>query len=87
MKCHNLTAILTALAMMTIVSCGIIRPRGAEVITSHEAIMEILQEHFPDLYNLHEQGLVEVDEIYSYHDRQGQPAYKVSFRYLPPHDC
>ena len=68
--------------MLAAASCGIV-PRGAVVITDHETIEQILQEHFPDLYELHEQGHVEVDEIYSYTDRHGQPKYKVSLRYMP----
>ena len=55
------------------------------VITDHEEMMAILQEHFPDLYELHEADRIEVDEIYFYNDRNGQPQYKVSLRYLPPH--
>jgi len=80
---------LTLSLMLAPVSCGIMIPRGAEVITEHEAMMEILQEHFPDLYELHEQDRIEVDEIYRYTDHSGQPKYKVSFRYLPAHhdDC
>ena len=35
-------------------SCGILPPRGATVISDHEEIEAILQEHFPDLYSLHE---------------------------------
>jgi len=51
-------------------------------------MMAIIQEHFPDLYDLHEQGLVEIDEIYFYHTRSGDPKYKVSLRYIPAHtDC
>lgn len=87
MKLRPLHVILISLAMLSAVSCGVMHPRGAEVITDHEAIMAILQEHFPDLYQMHEQGTVEVDEIYSYRNRDGHPTYKVSFRYLPPHDC
>ena len=71
--------------MLTTASCGILPPRGAVVITDHETIEQILQEHFPDLYELHEQGHIEVDEIYSYTTRRGEPKYKVSFRYMPPH--
>ena len=70
--------------MLTTASCGILPPRGAVVITDHETIEQILQEHFPDLYELHEQGHIEVDEIYSYTTRRGEPKYKVSFRYMPP---
>jgi len=70
---------------MATASCGLMKPRGAVVISNHEEIMAILQEHFPDLYDLHEQERIEVDEIYYYTDRQGQPQYKVSLRYLPPH--
>ena len=73
------------LALMLTVSCGIMRPRNAVVITDHEEMMAILQAHFPDLYELHEADRIEVDEIYFYHDRHGQPQYKVSLRYLPPH--
>ena len=71
--------------LMTVASCGIIPPRGATVISDHEEIEAILQEHFPDLYDLHEQGRIEVDEIYVYATRGGEPKYKVSLRYMPPH--
>ena len=71
--------------LMTTASCGILPPRGAVVITDHETIEQILQEHFPDLYELHEQGTVEVDEIYVIPTRSGEPKYKVSLRYMPPH--
>ena len=78
-------SILLALLLAT-ASCGIMKPRNATVITDHEEIMAILQEHFPDLYELHEQDRIEVDEIYLYPDPStGQPKYKVSLRYLPPH--
>lgn len=70
--------------MMTVASCGIFPPRGATVISDHEEIEAILQEHFPNLYDLHEQGRIEVDEIYVYTTR-GEPKYKVSLRYMPPH--
>lgn len=77
--------ILLTVAMFAPAACGAMYPRNAEIITDHEAIMVILQEHFPDLYELHEQGRVEVDDIARYTDRNGQPKYRVSFRYLPPH--
>jgi len=76
---------LTTALLLTMASCGILPPRGATVISDHETIEAILQEHFPDLYDLHEQGRIEVDEIYLYTDRHGQPKYKVSLRYMPPH--
>lgn len=75
---------LLCLTLLT-ASCGIMKPRNAVVITDHEEIMAILQEHFPDLYNLHEQERIEVDEIYFYTTRRGEPKYKVSLRYMPPH--
>jgi hypothetical protein len=71
--------------MLVTASCGIMKPRNAVVITDHEEMMAILQEHFPDLYQLHEEERIEVDEIYFYKDREGRPQYKVSLRYLPPH--
>lgn len=71
--------------LMTVASCGIFPPRGATVISDHEEIEAILQEHFPDLYDLHEQGRIEVDEIYVYTTRSGETKYKVSLRYMPPH--
>ena len=71
--------------LLTTASCGVMKPRNATVITDHEEMMAILQEHFPDLYELHEQERIEVDEIYLYTNRSGQPKYKVSLRYLPPH--
>jgi len=63
--------------------CGAMYPRNAEIITDHETIMAILQEHFPDLYEMHEQERIEVDDIARYTDRNGQPKYRVSFRYIP----
>lgn len=78
------TILLLGLTLLT-ASCGIMKPRNAVVITDHEEIMAILQEHFPDLYNLHEQERIEVDEIYFYTTRRGEPKYKVSLRYMPPH--
>ena len=71
--------------MLLTASCGIFVPRGAVVIPDHEEMMAILQEHFPDHYDLHEQDRIEVDEIYLYTDKEGKPQYKVSLRYLPPH--
>ena len=71
--------------LMTVASCGIFPPRGATVISDHEEIEAILQKHFPDLYDLHEQGRIEVDGIYVYTTRGGEPKYKVSLRYMPPH--
>ena len=76
--------VLLCLTLLT-ASCGIMKPRNAVVITDHEEIMAILQEHFPDLYNLHEQERIEVDEIYFYTTRRGEPKYKISLRYMPPH--
>ncbi len=78
-------AILLLGVMLLAASCGILKPRNAVVITDHEEIMAILQEHFPDLYDLHEQERIEVDEIYFYTTRRGEPKYKVSLRYMPPH--
>ena len=78
------SAAMLALMLLT-ASCGILKPRNAVVITDHDEIEAILQEHFPDLYTLHEQDRIEVDEIYLYTTRQGEPKYKVSFRYHPPH--
>ena len=80
-----LSILLVASLMLVTASCGLFKPRGAEVITDHETIEQILQEHFPDLYELHEQGTVEVDEIYIIPTRSGEPKYKVSLRYMPPH--
>ena len=80
-----LSIFLAFTLMLTSASCGVMIPRGAEVITDHEQMMEILREHFPDLYELHEQERIEVDEIYFYTNRDGEPKYKVSFRYMPPH--
>ncbi|MCR5709564.1 MAG: hypothetical protein K6G79_03675 [Bacteroidales bacterium] len=77
--------LLLSLALLS-ASCGIMKPRNAVVITDHEAIEAILMEHFPELYDLHEQGHVEVDAIYSYTGRNGQPEFKVSFRYIPAHN-
>lgn len=77
--------LLVLLLTMATASCGIMKPRNAVVITDHEEIMAILQEHFPDLYQLHEADRIEVDEIYFYHDRKGRPKYKVSLEYHPPH--
>lgn len=89
MERRLLTVILALSLALSAVSCGILPPRGATVISDHEAIEAILQEHFPDLYDLHEQGVIEVDEIYAYTTRRGEPKYKVSLRYHPPHtdDC
>jgi hypothetical protein len=82
---RKLGSILLAL-LLTVASCGVMIPRNATVITDHEEMMAILQEHFPDLYALHEQERIEVDEIYLYPDRStGEPKYQVSFRYIPPH--
>ena len=75
--------VLLAWAMLASVGCGAMYPRNAEIITDHETIMAILQEHFPELYELHEQDRIEVDDIASYTDRDGQPKYRVSFRYNP----
>ena len=75
---------LLCLTLLT-ASCGIMKPRNAVVITDHEEMMAILQEHFPELYTLHEQERIEVDEIYVYTTRGGEPKYKVSLRYMPPH--
>ena len=78
-------AILLLGVMLLTASCGIMKPRNAVVITDHEEMMAILQEHFPELYTLHEQERIEVDAIYLYNDRQGRPNYKLSLRYMPPH--
>ena len=80
-----LVLLLTLLLTMSAASCGIMKPRNAVVITDHAEMMAILREHFPDLYDLHEQERIEVDEIYLYTDRHGQPQYKVSLRYIPAH--
>jgi len=81
---RKLWSILLILLLAT-ASCGIAKPPGATVITDHEEMMTILREHFPDLYELHEQERIEVDEIYEYTDRNGQRQYKVSLRYIPSH--
>lgn len=81
----RLLPFVLAATLLTTASCGILTPRGATVISDHEEIEAILQEHFPDLYELHEQGRIEVDEIYAYTDKKGKPKYKVSLRYHPPH--
>lgn len=75
--------VLLAWAMLASAGCGAMYPRNAEIITDHETIMAILQEHFPELYELHEQERIEVDDIARYTDRDGQPKYRVSFRYNP----
>ena len=77
--------ILFLATMLATASCGLMIPRNATVITDHEEMMAILQEHFPDLYELHEQDRIEVDAIYFYTNRSGEPQYKVSLRYIPPH--
>lgn len=46
---------LLCLTLLT-ASCGIMKPRNAVVITDHEEMMAILQEHFPDLYVLHDRS-------------------------------
>lgn len=84
-KKRNLLALQLAATMLMTVSCGILPPRNAVTITDHEEMMAILQEHFPDLYVLHEQERIEVDAIYLYNDRKGRPNYKLSLRYMPPH--
>ena len=78
-------SVLLLVLLLATASCGLMVPRNATVITDHEEMMAILQEHFPDLYELHEQDRIEVDEIYYYINRSGEPQYKVSFRYIPPH--
>ena len=82
---RKIGSILLLAILLATASCGIMKPRNATVITDHEQMMAILQEHFPDLYQLHEQERIEVDEIYYYTNRSGEPQYKVSFRYIPPH--
>ena len=82
---RKIGSILLLAILLVTASCGVMIPRNATVITDHEQIMSILQEHFPDLYQLHEQDRIEVDEIYYYTNRSGEPQYKVSFRYMPPH--
>ena len=77
--------LLSLLLTLATASCGILTPRNALVVTDHEEIETILQEHFPDLYTLHEQERIEVDAIYVYTDRKGQPKYKLSLRYIPSH--
>lgn len=84
-KGRVLWAAVNLALLMTLTSCGILPPRGATVISDHEEIEAILLEHFPDLYELHEQGRIEVDEIYVYNTRSGETKYKVSLRYMPPH--
>lgn len=84
-KGRVLWAAVNLALLMTLASCGILPPRGATVISDHEEIEAILLEHFPDLYELHEQGRIEVDEIYVYTTRGGETKYKVSLRYMPPH--
>ena len=78
-------SILLLVLLLATASCGLMVPRNATVITDHEEMMAILQEHFPDLYQLHEQDRIEVDAIYFYTNRSGEPQYKVSLRYIPPH--
>ena len=78
-------SILLLVLLLATASCGLMVPRNATVITDHEEMMAILQEHFPDLYELHEQDRIEVDAIYFYTNRSGEPQYKVSLRYIPPH--
>ena len=78
-------SILVLVLLLATASCGLMVPRNATVITDHEEMMAILQEHFPDLYELHEQDRIEVDAIYFYTNRSGEPQYKVSLRYIPPH--
>ena len=82
---RKIGSILLLAILLATASCGIMKPRNATVITDHEQMMAILQEHFLDLYDLHEQDRIEVDEIYLYTDKEGKPQYKVSLRYLPPH--
>lgn len=79
----SVKSVLLAWAMLASAGCGAMYPRNAEIITDHETIMAILQEHFPELYELHEQERIEVDDIARYTDRDGQPKYRVSFRYNP----
>jgi hypothetical protein len=79
----SVKSVLLAWAMLASAGCGAMYPRNAEIITDHETIMAILQEHFPELYELHEQDRIEVDDIARYTDRDGQPKYRVSFRYNP----
>jgi hypothetical protein len=79
----SVKSVLLAWAMLASAGCGAMYPRNAEIITDHETIMAILQEHFPELYELHEQDRIEVDDIARYTDRDGQPKYRVSFRYIP----
>ena len=82
---RNRWSILLLVLLLATASCGLMVPRNATVITDHEEMMAILQEHFPDLYELHEQDRIEVDAIYFYTNRSGEPQYKVSLRYIPPH--
>ena len=78
-------SILLLVLLLATASCGLMVPRNATVITDHEEMMAILQEHFPDLYELHEQDRIEGDAIYFYTHRSGEPQYKVSLRDIPPH--
>ena len=43
-----LTSFLTGWLLVAAASCGAMIPRDATVITDHEQMMAILQEHFPD---------------------------------------
>jgi hypothetical protein len=42
--------------------------------------MSIVRKHFPEIYDLHRQGTVIINELYEY-EKDGESRYHISYRY------
>ena len=56
------------------------RPKDAVLITDYGARMETLKKYFPEKYNLYCKGLIEIEEMYMYDFKSGDPKVKVLTR-------
>lgn len=71
-------------ALLSLSSCSTSfwtgRPKDAVLITDYGARMETLKKYFPEKYNLYCKGLIEIEEMYMYDFKSGDPKVKVTTR-------
>ena len=50
-------------------------------ITDYSEKMATIKLHFPEIYDLYRDGLVIIDEVYEYKDKNGKSKIHVGYRY------
>ena len=63
--------------LVVLVSCS----TKTYTISNYSEQMEVLEEHFPEVYNLYQRGNVIIDRVYYYEKKDGRSGTRVQYHY------